>query len=58
MESILFTLDVFFMFLLILAVFRADRDGGPSADLGFFAFRDGNEPEPEKKPMHEGGPHA
>jgi len=40
MESILFTLDVFFMVLLVWAVFRAEKKAPQFRDLGFFAYRD------------------
>lgn len=55
MESILFTLDVFFMLLLAWSVFKADRDVGRAGDLGFFAFRDTDaQPDTAKseKPPH------
>lgn len=40
MESILFTLDVFFMLLLVWAVSRAERKAPQFRELGFFAYRD------------------
>lgn len=40
MESILFTLDVFFMVLLVWAIFRAEKKAPQFRDLGFFAYRD------------------
>jgi len=39
-ESILFTLDVFFMVALVWAIFKAERKASQFRDLGFFAYRD------------------
>ncbi len=55
MESILFTLDVFFMILLVWSVFKSDRDVGRAGDLGFFAFRDAAAP---RAADSENPPHA
>jgi len=40
MESLLFTLDVFFMAALVWAIFKAERKAPQFRDLGFFAYRD------------------
>lgn len=47
MESLLFTLDVFLMFVLVWAVYKSDRDAGSDGNLGFFAFRDAAKEEPK-----------
>lgn len=40
MEALLFTLDVFFMALLVWSVLRIERKKGVEENLGFFAFRE------------------
>jgi hypothetical protein len=38
LESFLFTLDVFFVFLLSLAVVKRSKKKSPAPDLGIFAY--------------------
>ncbi|MGE5384600.1 MAG: hypothetical protein ACM3SV_01805 [Betaproteobacteria bacterium] len=56
MESILFTLDVFFMILLVWSVYKSDRDVGRTGDLGFFAYSETDVSRAPKVP--ENIPHA
>lgn len=46
LEAALLTLDVFFMFLLVLSVVRRAREKNRAPDLGFFAYRE-HRTEPE-----------